>query len=176
MTHLTFMITQQLINDNQNFLYYLFHITAGLLYGLSLITHLSYQFWNIAIWFGLIPASWIWLLSKRTTPWINVFSIPLFVYMFYTASWNKWFDQAVVLLYKIGAIIHSDYKLTSVYVCVFLPILIYGILFYLFTSKKTFKIFLITLVIFTTLLIIFFPISNMLIKDPALIKLNSKIK
>jgi len=159
------MNTQQILQENQNFLYYLFNLTAGLLYGLSLITHLSYQCWNIIIWFGLLPASWIGLVSKRTSTWINLISLPLFGYMFYTATWNKWFDQAVVLLYKIGGFIHADYKLTSVYVCVLLPVLIYGLLFFLFTSKKTFKIFLITLAIISVLVVIFFPVSNIIIQN-----------
>ena len=48
---------KQAIIDNQTFVYYLFNLTAGALYGLSLATTLSYQFWNIVIWFGLIPAT-----------------------------------------------------------------------------------------------------------------------
>ena len=92
---------KQAIIDNHNFIYYLFNLTAGALYALSLSTTLSYQFWNIFIWFGIIPASWIYLVSKRTTPWLNLISIPIFLYMFLIHTWNLWFDKAVVSLYKI---------------------------------------------------------------------------
>ena len=51
---------KQAIIDNHNFIYYLFNVTAGALYALSLSTTLSYQFWNIVIWFEIIPASWIY--------------------------------------------------------------------------------------------------------------------
>ena len=129
---------QQAIIDNQNFIYYLFNLVAGFLYGLSLLTSFSYQCWNIVIWFGLIPATWIFLIGKKTTAWLNVISMAIFIYLLWVHSWNGWFDKSVVLLYKIGAWIHSDYKVTSVIVCVFVPVLVYASLFGLCTSRKTF--------------------------------------
>jgi hypothetical protein len=154
---------EQAIIDNQNFIYYLFNLTAGSLYGLSVLTSLSYQCWNTLIWFGLIPASWIYLIGRKTTPWLNIFSLPIFVYIFWVHTWNSWFDKSVVLLYKMGDWIHSDYKVTSVIVCVFIPILVYFMLFALCTSRKTFKRFAITNAIIAALVIILFPISNWLI-------------
>ena len=154
---------QQAIIDNQNFFYYLFNLTAGSLFGLSAITGLSYQCWNIVIWFGLIPASWIYLVSRKTTPWVNLLSVPIFVYMFALHTWNAWFDKAVVLLNLIGSFMHSDYKLTSVIVCVFLPLFIYTLLFAICTSKKTFRKFSIVNIIAAAAVILFFPISNFLI-------------
>ena len=155
---------KQAIIDNHNFIYYLFNLTAGALYALSLSTTLSYQFWNIFIWFGIIPASWIYLVSKRTTPWLNLISIPIFLFMFLIHTWNLWFDKAVVLLYKIGHFINYDYKITSVIVCVFAPVFVYLLLFKFCTSPRIFKRFSIMIAIFTGLIILLFPISNMFIK------------
>lgn len=155
---------EQAIIDNRNFLYYLFNLTAGGLYGLSLLTTFSYQFWNIFIWFGLIPATWIYLVSKRTTVWLNVISIPIFIYMFALHTWDKWFDQAVVLLNKTGSLINADYRLTSVYICLFVPYLIYLGLVWLSCSKLFLKRFLITSCIVAALVVIFFPVSNLLIE------------
>ena len=155
---------KQAIVDNQNFIYYLFNITAGALYALSLATTFSYQFWNIVIWFGLIPATWVYLVSKRTTQYLNVLSIPILTYLFAVHTWNACFDKAVILLNKIGHLIHYDYKITSVIVCVFLPALVYLLLFKICTSPKIFKRFLIICSIIAGLVILQFPISNMLIK------------
>ena len=155
---------KQAIIENHNFIYYLFNLTAGTLYGLSRATTLSYQFWNILIWFGIIPATWIYLISKRTTAWVNLLSVPIFIYMFAVRTWLAWFDKAVILLNKIGHIIHYDYKITSVIICVFLPALVYLLLFKICTSPKIFKRFLIICSIIAGLVILQFPISNMLIK------------
>ncbi len=155
----------QAIQDNQHFIGYLFNLVAGGLYALSLLTKLSYQFWNIVIWFVLIPATSIYLIGKKTTAWINLLSVPLVVYIFFKHTWNKWFDQAVVLLYDIGKIFHTDYKATSVYVCVVFPILLYFILFGFFTSRKTLRNYTLSIVVFTILTIIMFPISNKIIRN-----------
>ena len=155
---------KQAIIDNHNFIYYLFNLTAGTLYGLSRATTLSYQFWNILIWFGIIPATWIYLISKKTTAWVNLLSVAIFIYMFAVRTWLAWFDKAVILLNKIGHLIHCDYKITSVIVCVFLTALVYLLLFKIFTSPKTFKRVLIICAIIAGLVILLFPISNMLFK------------
>ena len=154
---------QQAITDNQNFIYYLFNLTAGLLYGLSMATGLSYQFWNILIWFGLMPASFIYLVSRRTSKWLNLASLPIFVYLFYFARWKYWFDKAVVLLYKIGDIIHADYKVTSVIICDFLPIAIYGFLIY-FVARKRFKLYCYIMLGLMLLIVLLFPVSNYIIQ------------
>ena len=156
---------QQAIIDNHNFIYYLFNLTAASIYSLSRVTTLSYQFWNILIWFGIIPATWVYLISKKTTPFLNVISLPIFIYLFAVHKWNAWFDKAVILLNKIGQIIHYDYKITSVIVCVFLPALVYLLLFKICTSPKSFKRFLIICAIIAGLVILLFPLSNILIKN-----------
>lgn len=155
---------QQAIIDNQHFIYYLFNLTAGGLYGLSLLTHLSYQCWNIVIWFGVLPATWIYIIGLKTTAWLNLLSLPIFIYIFAIHTWNTWFDKAVALLYKIGYFIHYDYKVTSVLVCVLVPLFVYLLLFSLCTSRKTFKRFSIVIIVLTGLILLLFPLSNMYIR------------
>ena len=154
---------QQAIIDNQNFVYYLFNLTAGSLVGLSYLTNLSYQFWNIVIWFGIIPATWIYLIGRKTTAWLNLISLALFIYLFAIHSWTSWFNQAVVLLYQIGKWIHADYKVTSVIVCVFVTLLVHFIVIGLCTSRKTFRKFAISTAVLSALVVVFFPVSNWLI-------------
>lgn len=91
---------QQAIIDNQYFIYYLFNLTAGLLYGLSYLTSLSYQCWNIVIWFGLIPATWIYLIGRKTSVWINILSLGVFVYIFWVHTWNSWFENQLCCFIK----------------------------------------------------------------------------
>lgn len=158
----------QLLHHNQNFLYYLFHLTAGGLYGLSLLTKISYQCWNIIIWFGIIPASWIYLVSRRTSVWVNLLSVPIFAYLFFVATWDKWFNKAVVWLNEIATFIESDYKLTSVYVCVFIPLLVHSLLLAYCSTRHTFKNFLIGLGICSALVVLFFPLSNMYLRTAKL--------
>lgn len=109
-------------------------------------------------------STWIYLISKRTTAWVTLLSIPIFIYMFAVHTWLAWFDKAVILLNKIGHLIHYDYKITSVIVCVFLPALVYLLLFKICTPPKTFKRILIISAVITGLIMLLFPILNMFIK------------
>ena len=155
---------QQLVKDNLQFLYYLFNLTAGGLYALSFLTMLSYQFWNILIWFGLLPALWIYLISRKTTPWLNLLSLPLFGVMFYFHQWNSWFDQAVVFLNKAADECGSDYRKMSVYLCVFIPMLITCLLCWWTLSDKHWKRFRNFSVAAIVLVLVGFPLSNMALK------------
>ena len=154
----------QLILDNQNFIYYLFNITAGGLQALSLISGLSYQWWNIVIWFGLIPALWIFMVSRKTTPWINLISLALFIAMFSIGAWNKWFDEAVVMLNDLCALFGPDYRQMSVYLCLFFPALITVVLGLLCLSKRNQKILNLSFLVSSIIVIIGFPISNYVLK------------
>ena len=156
---------EQAIADNQHFVYYLFNLTAGLLIGLSKITSVSYQCWNIVIWFGLIPASWIYLVSRKTSPWLNGLSLPIFIYLGLLQQWNAWFDQSVVLLNKIGGFIRADYRVTSVLVCLLLPWLVYFLLFAFLSSRAGFKKFIIATVLVAVIVIVLFPVSNYVLQQ-----------
>lgn len=156
---------EQNIADNQHFIYYVFHLTAATLFGLSKLSGLSYQCWNILVWFGLLPSIWIGMISKKTTVWLNLISVALFAAIFAIHTWDKWFNQAVVLLNKMAAWFHTDYKSISVYVCVFLPMVVFAVLSWTCLSKKAMKWTLISMLAISILVIIFFPISNMLIRD-----------
>ena len=154
---------EELILDNQNFIYYLFNLTAGFLQALSLLTGLSYQWWNIVIWFGIIPAVWVYMIGRKTTPLINLLSVALFALMFYKATWNKWFDQAVIFLNDLCRFLGPDYRQMSVYVCVFIPVFITIVLGYLCLSPKQNKFLRLFFSVITILTIIGYPVSNYLL-------------
>jgi hypothetical protein len=155
---------EQIIQDNSNFIYYLFNLTAGSLYALSFLSGLSYQFWNILIWFGLLPALWIAMISRKTTMWMNVLSPFLFAYLFAVHSWAIWFDKAVVLLNLMSDFFQSDYRSMSVYVCVFIPLAISSLLCITCLSRRKMKWGLGIMIVISLLAILFFPISTKLLK------------
>jgi hypothetical protein len=157
---------QQLILDNQNFIYYLFNITAGSLVGLSYVTGLSYQLWNILIWFGLIPGLWIYMAGKKTTPWLNLLTAALFLYLFWVATWNVWFNQAVVLLNYLGKLFGPDYREMSVYVCLFLPALVTGVLAYFTISPTAQRRAGVAVGVLTGLILLGYVASNALLSQP----------
>ena len=154
----------QAIRDNQQFIYFLFNITAAFLIVLSKLTFLSYQFWNIVIWFGVIPALWIAMVGKRISAWLNIISVVIFIYLFTFHTWNLWFEKAVILLNKMAAYLHSDYKAMSVYVCVFLPLAVFMVLSWLCLSNRGMKRSFIIAGCLCLVIIILFPISNLFIQ------------
>lgn len=155
----------QSIIDNQHFIYYLFHMTAAVLMLLSKFTGLTYKFWNVLIWFGILPAVWLGLISKKTTLWLNTLSILLLGYLFAVHTWDKWFDEAAKLLTTMRTYMHSDYKSMSVYICVFFPLAISIPLIWFCLSRTQSKLCFLVLGIISLILLIFFPISNALIKN-----------
>ena len=155
---------EQIIQDNSNFIYYLFNVTAGSLYGLSILSGLSYQFWNILIWFGLLPALWIAMISRKTNMWMNVLSLLLFAYLFALHNWAIWFDKAVVLLNRMSDFFHSDYRSMSVYVCVFIPLAISSLLCFTCLSRRRMKWSLGLMIGISLLVVLFFPLSTLLLK------------
>lgn len=165
LTPFKFLILEQILKDNEHFIYYLFNVTAGLLYLLSQITGLSYQFWNILIWFGIIPAICINLIGRKTNAWVNIISLLLFGYLFTIHTWNQWFDKAVVLLNKMSDYFHSDYKSMSVYVCVFIPLIITLGLTRLCLSSRVNKWICIITACICLVIVLLFPISNAVISD-----------
>lgn len=156
---------EQLIFDNQNFIYYLFNLTAGFLQAISLLTGLSYQFWNIVIWFGLLPAIWIYMIGCKTTKWINLSSVLLLIVMFKQHKWNYWFDLAVVFLNDMCSVFGPDYRQMSVYICLFVPLIITIVLCLICLSRVQRVVMFSSLLGITVLTTIGFPISNYLLSN-----------
>ena len=86
---------EELLRHINDPMYFIFAATAACLQLLALIPKTDYQFWNIVIWFGLIPATWIYLISLKTTKWLNTLSVLLLSYIFWQGQYHAWFDMAV---------------------------------------------------------------------------------
>lgn len=126
---------------------FIFYLVAGFLKLISLIPYTTYQSWNIFLWFILLPTSWIFLISLKTSKYLNILSIPLLLWFLIDGRYNLWFDKSVFLLTSKATKLHISYIEASVYFCVFLPILIHLLLVKLFATQKTFKITCITLAV-----------------------------
>ncbi|PKV48953.1 hypothetical protein ATE84_0969 [Aquimarina sp. MAR_2010_214] len=112
---------------------FLFEITYDFLKFLEKLTGFSYKEINIIIWFFLIPFTWMFLLDKIGGK--NYFKIVfvLVVLIMLIAipdfeNFSNWsFDSSVSFLNLFNNI-GSNYKTSSVVICLFIPILIYGLL------------------------------------------------
>lgn len=59
------------INNADSLFHQLFMIVMGGLIGMAILFGTTYNVINILVYYILIPSSWIYLLSRKTTLWIN---------------------------------------------------------------------------------------------------------
>lgn len=111
----------------------IFNIVATLLSNIGRITGRSYNEINIIVYFFLIPFSWFVLLDLifKLHYFKIAFAFYTFCFTIYCRNFKKFsdwmFNKSVIFLNyfnKYG----SNYVVTSVLVCVTIPILIYTIL------------------------------------------------
>ena len=108
-----------------------FNITATLLFNIARCTGLTYNEINIIVYYLIIPLSWtvlidIWLTLPITTPLLLIAWI--IVYMRVRHRFSEWsdfmFKKSVDFLNYFNRI-GSNYILSSVIICVVVPIAIY---------------------------------------------------
>ena len=144
----------------------LFHqIFMIVMVGLLLLAYAfgtSYNMVNIVVYFYLIPASWIYLLSRRFGRWWNLLLLaPLLLIPFAgqrSAKADWLFDQSVDFLNWTASLFGSNYIDMSVYICVLVVGLVYLGIFLLTFSRKTLKRVLLILGVVTALyLVLIYP-------------------
>jgi len=118
----------------------IFKIVANLLYFVGRKTRLTYNEINIIVYYFLIPLSWLVLLDiifdfhylKIT---FGIFILGFFVGCRNFRTYSDWlFDKSVDFLNyfnKYG----SDYVKSSVWICVLLPLVTYGVLLYFVLNR-----------------------------------------
>ena len=108
----------------------LFEITYEILMFLSRVTSFSYKEINIIVWFLLIPLSWAFLIDKiYKFNYIKIISIitiaiTLLFIKDFTLFSNWLFDISADFLRSFD-FIGSNYVMSSVIICVLIPIVIY---------------------------------------------------
>jgi hypothetical protein len=113
----------------------LFNTIAHLLQKIAELTGLTYNEINIIVYYILVPFTWMLLLDKiRNTFWFSltfgaiVLGALLLIKDFWKFS-DILFEKSVDFL-NWFEIIGSNYILSSVIICVFIPLAIYVMLFY----------------------------------------------
>lgn len=156
------MEIQYWIDHADSLFHQIFMIVMGGLQGLAYITGTTYNEVNIFVYYVLIPASWIWLISLKTSRWINLISvILLFTFLLMPLagySHDFAFQKSVDFLNWTAAIFNSNYIDMSVYICVAVVGIIYLILIPLTLPKKLSKIILIvTGILFVLYMVLIYP-------------------
>jgi hypothetical protein len=147
----------------------IFMITAGLLGGVANISGTTYNVVNIFVYYVLIPSSWIYLISRKTTPWLNIIPVILFSAFFLPPDLigrsDHLFELSVNFLKYTAEIFHSNYIDMSVYICIVIVAVIYLVLIFLTLPKKTARIIFISLgILFLGYMILIFPTFNYLLE------------
>lgn len=150
------------IDNADSFFDQIFMIVMGGLMGIAVLFGTTYNVVNIVVYFILIPASWLYLISRKTSPWINAVSVLTLIAFFIMpnirGNCNYLFDKSVDFLNWSAKIFNSNYIDMSVYICVGAVAVVYLILIPLTLSKSFSKKAAITTAIILTLyLIIIYP-------------------
>ena len=111
----------------------LFNLVHDILMFFSEITGFSYKEVNIIIWYLLIPFSWAYLLDKIINKHyfkigITILTIATLIVIENFSQFCNWlFDLSANFLRSFNAL-GSNYTISSVLICIFIPLTIYIIL------------------------------------------------
>jgi len=136
------------VDNADSFLHQIFMIVMGCLYGLAFLFGTTYNVINIFLYYILVPSSWIYLVSRKISIWINTISVvSLFAFLLQPnirTNCNYFFQKSVDFLNWTAKIFGSNYIDMSVYICVVVIGIVYVILIPLTLPKKTSRIILIS--------------------------------
>lgn len=150
------------IDHADSLFHQIFMIVMGGLMAMASLFGTSYNVINILVYYILIPSSCIYLLSRKTSIWINIISIIALITFLLLPDLRKncdyLFQMSVNFLNWTAEIFSSTYIDMSVYICIVGVNLAYLVLIPLtLPLKMTKRIALITTVIFTLYMIIIYP-------------------
>ena len=125
--------------------YIIFALVTIILTGIARLMKLTYNTINILVYYLLIPLSWAYIGDKIidwNIPWLTIGWTSVWLAIFITCkrSFQIWCDEAFqksvefLLWFKR---LKWNYYVASVYICVWLPIIIYGLLAYLLTLQHS---------------------------------------
>jgi len=148
--------------DNAGSLFHqLFLVVMAGLYGLAHLFDTTYEIINIIVYFVIIPASWVYLVSRKTSKWINLISaaaIVWFISLPIEETCNYTFQKSVDFVNWTAEVFGSNYIDMCVYLCIAFPVLVYLILIPITLPKRIKKIIMITIaVIFGLYMILIYP-------------------
>jgi hypothetical protein len=111
----------------------IFNFTYEVLMWLSDVTGFTYNEVNIIIWFIIIPLSWMFLLDKiYKRRWFTIsFSVLIAIVLLCIPNFREfcdWLFLASVDFLNLFNTVGSNYVVSSVIICVLIPIIIYVVL------------------------------------------------
>jgi len=114
----------------------IFKIVANFLFFVSNKTKLTYNEINIILYYLIIPFSWLFLLDVIFNFHYLKIAFAIFIFGFFVGcrnfkNYSDWlFDKSVSFLNYFNRF-GSNYIISSVWICVSLPIVVYAILIFL---------------------------------------------
>lgn len=149
--------------DNAGSLFHqIFMIVMGGLVGLAYLFGTTYNVINIFVYYIVVPSSWIYLISRKTSVWLNAISV-LLLFSFLRLpnirlNSNYFFQKSVDFLNWTAVLFHSNYIDMSVYICVVVIGIVYLVLIPLTLPRKIAKTVLIFFaVIFVMYMVFIYP-------------------
>lgn len=150
------------IDHSGSLFHQLFMIVMGGLTGISNILGTTYNVINIFTYYVFVPSTWIYLISRKTSIWVNSISGILIIAFLclpdIKANCDYFFQKSVDFLNYTAGIFGSNYIDMSVYICVVVIGLVYLVLVPL-TLPKTVskKLFIASTVTFALYMLIIYP-------------------
>ena len=149
--------------DNAGSLFHqIFMIVMGSLMAIAAVFGTTYNVVNILVYYILIPSSWIYLISRKTSIWINILSILAVIAFALLPDLRKncdyFFQKSVDFLNWSATIFNSNYIDMSVYICIVAVALVYLILIPLTLPKIVVKKFVIVMcIVFVLYMLLIYP-------------------
>jgi hypothetical protein len=131
------------IDNAESFFHQIFMIVMGGLMAIAAVFGTTYNVIIILVYYILIPSSWIYLISRRTSVYINIISVSALISFALLPNPRKnydyFFQTSVDFLNWSAKIFNSNYIDTSVYICFAAVALVYLILIPLTMPKQVAK-------------------------------------
>lgn len=140
------------IENSDKLNHQLFMFVMGFLYSLSFILGVSYKAVNIYCYFILYPLSFSLFLKNKVKYLILLSSLLFFIIPNFEELSILYFDKSVDFLNWSASLIDSNYINISIYLCVYVPIILY---IPFFIHRFGFKIFIKTLLVIAFLFLLY---------------------
>ena len=113
----------------------IFNLIANFLCKIASVTGLTYYQINIVVYYIIIPLTWFLLLDIYFQFYYLTLGFVIFLIGFFTGcrdfkSYSDWLFNKSYIFLNLFNRLGSNYHKSSVWICVFVPILIYLILFW----------------------------------------------
>lgn len=103
----------------------IFMLFMGGLYALAMLVGVTYQTMNIYCYFIFYPASFALFLESKKKYWVVAATLLFFAIPNLNSHCGVFFNQCVAFLNYTAKIFNSNYIDMSVYLCVWVPLLLY---------------------------------------------------